>query len=493
MKHLFKTFFTRSIFLYAFIFILIVGPSIFASIELMPQKRLDISSSFDQAAGIKISKGLYHVYENHDLKKGKILKLEFIILHAKNKNPSPYPLFLLAGGPGVAATVNAQGMKYSKILNDRDIVLVALRGTAGNNRLHIDLFGGEGIGGNIKSAFRLPLIKKGKEKLSKEFDLSQYSNPTAVDDLDEIREALGYSKINLIGGSGGTRVAMVYMKQHPESIRSAILNGVAPYDFKNPLYHASASHQSLTKLFKECRNNPLSNRVYPNLQKEFYQILDRLKNKPAIVEITHPETKKPVKVKLNRNNFAEAVRFMLYNLNSNRRLPYLIHKAYRGEYKPFAELTINNLRGLNQMLSLGLLLCVTCSEDVDRTTEDEILRETRGTFLGDVRIREQKAACDIWPRSKLPTDYSSPLRVNIPVLLLSGILDPVTPPKFAENLAKQLPNALHLVVPGAHGVGGKCLNDIQRKFLKNPSFKDLDTSCVKTIKLPPIFVPKKKD
>jgi len=469
------------------VLLLLMAP--FCRPDQMPPDRLLMSTAADLKSGLQISEGVYHVYENRSTQKGKILKLEFIILHSRGERPSPDPIFILAGGPGVAATTYARGMKYSPFLESRDVVMVSLRGTAGNNRLYCDPSTKEGLQGYLDSVFRLSMLQKCLVKLQEEFDLTQYSTPSSVDDLDEVRTALGYRQVNLMGFSGGTRVALVYMKRHPEAIRSAILNGVVPFSFKNPLYHASASQASLEKLFRECRSDPLCQKAFPELEKQFYQILHRLGQKPASVTIAHPDTGEPLTITMDRNDFAEAVRFMLYSLGTNRQLPYLISQAYLGHFEPFAKLAIQNALGLDRLLSMGLLLCVTCAEDVDRITEHEILRETADTFLGDVRVREQKAACAIWPRSPLPPGYTDPVTADIPVLMLSGTHDPVTPPHLSARLAKQLPRVLHLVVPGTHGVGGPCINRIQVDFLENPDALRPDTSCTKKMRLPPFFIP----
>lgn len=465
--------------------------TVFFHAEQMPPDRLLMSTRADADTGLRISEGVYHVYENRVEQRGKILALEFIILHSPAEKPLS-PLFVLAGGPGVSATTYAPAMKYNPVLNQQDIVMVGLRGTGGNNRLHCPLSSGDELQGYLDSVFRLPMLRVCLEKLQKEYDLTQYSTPNAVDDLEEIRQALGYRKISLVGFSGGTRVALVYMKRHPRSIRSAILNGVVPFSFKNPLYHASAAQASLNKVFEDCRNDSRCRSAYPEVEKKFQQILARLEKEPAEVTIPHPESGEPVKIRLDRDDFAEAVRFMLYRLQSNRRLPYLINRAYTGDYRPFAVLAVHNARQLEQILSMGLLLCVTCAEDVDRITEAEIQRETRNTFLGDVRVREQKAACAIWPRSSLSPDYADPVTADIPVLMLSGTHDPVTPPRLSRALAEQLPRVLHLVVPGTHGVGGDCLTRIQMAFLKNPDVKQIDTSCAEQIGLPPFFIPDKE-
>jgi pimeloyl-ACP methyl ester carboxylesterase len=267
---------------------------------------------------------------------------------------------------------------------------------------------------------------------------------------------------------------------------------MVPLAFTNPLYHASASQRGLELLFAECAADPACHKAFPNIETEFNELMHKLQRKPVTVSISHPETKEKVSVILDKNDFAEAVRMMLYRLSRNRRLPYLIHRAYLGEFQPFAQLAVQTNREINNILSMGLLLCVTCSEDVDRITEEAIIRETRNTFLGDVRVREQKAACRIWPRSKLPEGYSQPIKTEIPVLILSGTIDPVTPPRFGELAAKNMPNALHLVVPGTHGVFSPCQTRIELQFLNSGTVRNLNTECIKTLKLPPLFISKSR-
>ena len=462
-----------------------------ARVEKMPEQRLQISAQTDQETGLKESRGFYRVYENREKQTGKILNLGLVVFHAKKTPAQPDPLFLLAGGPGVAA-VETWGsiMKESPYREDRDVVLVNQRGTGDNHRLFCDMSGGDDSPqGHLESAFRLPVLRECLERLKAEYNLSQYSNPIAMDDLDEVRTALGYKKINLMGFSGGTRAALIYIRRHPESVRTAILNGVVPLAFTNPLFHASASQDALENLFTECAADPSCHDAFPDLEKEFYEILDRLKKHPAKTTISHPGTGDKVQVTLERNDFAESVRMMLYRLPSNRRLPYLIHNAHRGDFAPFAQRAVQTNRGINKILSMGMLLCVTCAEDVDRITEEGIVRETKGTFMGDVRVREQQAACAIWPRSVLPDLYASPVKSGIPVLLFSGSIDPVTPARFADVAAKNLSNSLHLVVPGTHGVFGDCLSRIEAAFLKTGAVTNLDTGCVSDMKLPPLFVP----
>lgn len=194
--------------------------------------------------------------------------------------------------------------------------------------------------------------------------------------------------------------------------------------------------------------------------------------------------------RISRGTFAEAVRTMMYYRPYNRRIPYLIHRAFEGDFEPFAQLGTESNRGIRRLLALGMLLSVTCAEDLARITEEEIIEVTGGTFLRDNRVRQQKAVCEFWPKSELPDNYGDPVSVDVPVLLLSGTLDPMTPPRWGEKAASHLPQSLHLVVPGVHGVGGECIRTIQQQFLETGSVKDLDISCVESMKMPPFRIPK---
>jgi pimeloyl-ACP methyl ester carboxylesterase len=200
-----------------------------------------------------------------------------------------------------------------------------------------------------------------------------------------------------------------------------------------------------------------------------------------------------IEVRLSHHAFTETIRSMMYSIRLSRRVPLYIRQAFLGNFRPITEMAVRLERGSQLGLSLGLLLCVTCSEDVARIKPEDVERETKGTYRGDVRVRSQMAVCDIWPKTNLPKNYADPAKVNIPVLLFSGTLDPVTPPRWGEEAARHLPNSLHVVVPGAHGVFGSCTDRIMEQFLSQGSVKDIDTSCVKSMTLPPFRLPEKEE
>lgn len=437
----------------------------------------------------KISRGSYAVYEDRDAHSGRMIHLDLVILHATGPYPKADPLFYLAGGPGQSNVDLAGGYVESWIREERDIVLVNVRGTGGDNDLQCVLHGGdENIQGYLEEPFDVDEFRKCREELEKKHDLTKYTTPIAMDDLNDVREALGYEKINLMGTSGGTRSSFVYMRRHPETVRSAILVGIVPLAYKNPLYHPHGAQHALDLLFKECSEDRDCSDAFPNLEEEFWTVLERLEDGPVQVKIAHPLTEEMVEVKLSLNAFTEAIRSTMYSMRRSRRVPLYIHQAFLGNFRPVTEEAIRLERGSQLGLRLGLLLCVICSEDASRIRPDEVPEETKGSYRGDIRVRSQMAVCDIWPKGDIPDNYGNPVAVDIPVLLFSGTMDPVTPPRWGEEAAGHLPNSLHVVVPGAHGVYGDCTTGIMQEFLSKGSVERIDTTCVRSMTLPPFQI-----
>ena len=446
-------------------------------------ERLDIETELDTENNTNISRGTFAVFEDRNAQEGRMIHLDVVVLHATGENNQPDPMFFLAGGPGGDVSRGWRGYRNSWIRVERDIVLVSQRGTGGDNKLDCEMAASDdNIQGYLDPLFTIEAFQACLEELKANYNLSQYSTFAAADDLFELRLALGYDKINLSGGSYGTRMALIYMRQHPETVRTATLNGVAPISFKNPLNHAPAAHEAIQLLIAECANDPDCNAYFPNLRDEFQIILDRLGQEPADVTVTHPVTKERVMVKLSKAAFAEALRMIMYSGQGSRLLPFLIHQAFLGDYEPFAQRGMENNRGIRQSLALGMLLCVTCAEDVARIDPNEIAEVTGDSFLGEDRVRQQMAVCEIWPKSVIPNDSGENVSVEVPTLLLSGFYDPVTPPKFGTDAASHLPFSVHLAVPGSHGVGGPCIRDIQQRFLGSGTVDGLDTSCTEEIR-----------
>ncbi len=263
---------------------------------------------------------------------------------------------------------------------------------------------------------------------------------------------------------------MTYLKRHPRHVRTAILQGVSPPDHFLPGDFPLQTERALQGVLSECLADKECREAFPKIKEEAQSVLTQLIKGPVEVEIQKPNSTDRVKVKLSRDLAAEAIRYMLYNPVAASRVPLVLHLASQGNYVPLAQTAIRYRQNLVASGSNGMYLSVTCAEDVPWIRPGDGERMAENTFLGDYRLRQQREACALWPRAELEPDYQQPVKSDVPVLILTGEWDPVTPPSNGERVAKTLPNSLHVIVPsGAHGLDGlegmDCIDNMIVEFL----------------------------
>ncbi len=439
--------------------------------------------------------GTYEVFEDREKRQGRKIPLKIVVLPATGADRAPDPLVYFAGGPGESAVdlaaFFAQG--FRALHRRRDVVLVDVRGTGGSASLTCDeLASPKGVQGFLDDFMPVDAVRRCRQRLEKNRDLTRYTSAEATDDVAEVLLALGYPRANLIGGSYGTRAVQVFLRRHPEQVRTIVLEGVVPTDQRMPLFAARDAQQALDGLFTECASDADCHRAFPNLEADFAAVLKRVSASPVTVEITHPQTGAPQTVRLSRAGFAQTVRYMLYVPSTAVAIPAYVHAAAAGDFEPFAETAFNFASDLSQM-SDGFYLSVVCPEDVGFVDPAEVPAAVAGTFLGDFRARQQLAACAEWPARKLPPSVLEPVRSEVPALLVSGERDPATPAANGERVVRHLPNGLHLVVPdGSHSsdgmVGIDCVWDLVTAFIEAGNSRGLDTSCVARITRAPFLL-----
>ena len=442
--------------------------------------------------------GKLTVFENRKTRSGRTIDLNIVVLPALDSGSKDAPLFDLAGGPGLASTSAAsfyanEGKEYRR---HRDVVLVDQRGTGGSNPLHCrhdtspQYF--------LDEMYPVDYVKNCRQELEQKADLTQYTTPVAMDDLDDVRAWLGYERINLFGLSYGTRAAQVYMRQYPDRVRSAVLMGVTPTYHTLPLYHARDGQRALNLLLNECAADQNCNKAFPNIQKELMQLLASLERQPAQAKYALPETGNEVTVTIRREVFAEKLRSALYTPPGARKLPFIIYRASQGDFAPFLSMVIPAERSRPPSLADGMYLSTTCNEDTRRIDARTAARMNKGNIFGNYRVDQQLRACSLWPQAQLPRGYWRPVVSNIPVLILSGYMDPVTPPDWIEEVARHLPNSKHVIIRHhAHVPEGlshmECLDKMIIDFLDKGDPKVIDISCVRQMLPPPFFIEEAKE
>lgn len=423
----------------------------------------------------------YPVWENRETKSGRKIGLNIVIVPALATGAARAsdPLFILAGGPGQASTETAPGYARNNLLRTRqDIVFIDQRGTGGSNALDCDLYGDPpDLQKMASEQFPLDSIEACRTRLSKIADLGLYTTAPAMDDVDEVRQWLGYGKINIWGGSYGSLAAQVYLRRHGANVRSMVLAGVAPVDELVPIHHAWAGQRAVDALFTKCKADAECNSAYPHLAEEFQSIMDRV-GKGVDVEV-RDRMGHMVTVRPGVTSVAEGIRHSLYS-DDGRTFPATIHRAATtGNLTPIVQSVIVLQTMFGKILSMGLELSVICAEGIPYIDDKMLARETANTFLGDRRVKEQRAACGQWVRGAVPRDVHELVHSDVPVLLFSGARDSVTPPAFAERVAKNLSNSLSVVFPeSSHGNWGVCGDRIMAEFLERGSVKGLNLTCV---------------
>lgn len=428
------------------------------------------------------------MWENRATRSGRKLHLKVVVLPALGPTKQPDPIVYLAGGPGEAVTGDA-GFFDSDLRRERDLVFVDQRGTGEPDRLGCELGRRGDLQSYLDAQFPLAQVRRCRAELEKKFDLTLYSTAWGADDLDDARAWLGYDKINLWGGSYGTRMAQVYLRRHPEYVRAVALSGAVPMDETLPLSHAANGQRALDLVLASCEKDAACSKAFPQVREELRQVLDRVGREPVPATVRAPETGQPAEIRLNRGTLADGLRWLLYGRPTAAGIPLLLHEAARGNWTPLAEASVNARMGILDALANGLFFSVTCSEDLPFIDPATIPQRTVGSFLGDDRVRSQAAACAAWPHGAPEAGHREPVRSNVPVLVINGERDPVTPPEFGERAVRHLSNVLRLVIPaGGHYGNGPCPIQIEEDFLRRGSVQGLDTSCLTRIQPVPFLL-----
>jgi pimeloyl-ACP methyl ester carboxylesterase len=432
--------------------------------------------------------GKLTVFENRETRTGRTIDLNVVVLPAVNQKNKAEPLFDLAGGPG-ASSVDAarfyvrEGKDYRR---RHDVVCVDQRGTGESNRLAI--WREKTPSYYLSEMFPVDYVQKMRHELEKRADLTKYTTSIAMDDLDDVRAWLGYDRINLFGGSYGTRAVLVYMRRHPEHVRSAILLAVAPTDLKMPLHHSESAARAMDLLLGECERDTRCNAAFPQIRDDWKKVLEQLEKQPARVEYSPSGKSAATTVEIHRGVFAEKIRTWMYDRDKAARIPLIVHHAANGDFVPFLQQAV--APSIPDFVADGMYLSVTCAEDIPFIDQEEATKLTAGNPFGNYRVFQQMRACGMWPRGQIPADFLEPVHSEAPVLIFSGNMDPVTPPKFGEQVARHLPNSRHIVIPEAgHGVDGltdpDCFDRIAIEFLDKGDAKNLDVGCVEQMAPPP--------
>jgi pimeloyl-ACP methyl ester carboxylesterase len=408
---------------------------------------------------------------------GKKIEIAFVVIPAKARYKEPDAVFVMAGGPGQSARAIAAPISkvFSASNARRDLVFIDQRGTGNSNGFKCKTEDRSlPLSEQLNINRQIAVTNACKDKLPG--DARYYITSTAVKDYDAVRAHLGYPQINLWGGSYGTRAALEYTRQFPAAVRTLMLDGVAPASMMLPVSMAIDSNTALLSLVEACEKDAVCSKQQPALREKITQLFS---DKPAPLEFSNPFTGKRETHTVDPMLIAQAMRSPLYAPPLASALPYVILQAAQGNGDPLMALSGSFGPGSDDDFSIGMHLSVVCAEDIDRI-DDAALASTRGTLFGSRYAQQYRRMCAGWPRGTVPASFYQPLKGNVPVLILSGGLDPVTPPRHGEQVAKWFEGAQHLIAPNQGHIvsGAPCAADLLHKFIKSAGKERLDGACL---------------
>jgi pimeloyl-ACP methyl ester carboxylesterase len=431
--------------------------------------------------------GSLRVYEDRTAGSGRQIDLHLAVIPAVSRSPQPDPLFILVGGPGEAATSSypAIASAFERINQRRDIVLVDQRGTGKSHPLNCPI----SDEGDPSSGSDPEELRKFAQDCLAELDADPrfYTTSIAMDDLDAVRQALGYDQINLYGISYGSRAALVYLRQYPQRVRAVILDGVAPPNWILGPSTPADAQQAAEQILQRCISDADCGAAFPDVQESFESLFAQLREQPAELSLQHPISGETIDFTLTADFLATTIHGMTYAPETAALLPLMVHTAHsQSDYSSLAAFGLSYIDTVGGAMSAGMRFSVICAEDVPVYEAQEM----SPGYLGDTVVSSFTEICKIWPQGQIPQGYHEAVTSTVPVLLLSGEADPVTPPANAELAAETLPNSLHIIAPrqGHGNIFRGCIPVLAADFIDSGSVQGLNTECVQNLRPLPFFI-----
>ena len=421
--------------------------------------------------------GTLSVPEDRSDPEGRQVGLRVAVVPALAAVPRPDPLFAIAGGPGDASTQFFAWLPghYADLHATRDIVLVDQRGTGASNALTLPPPPDTSALSRSEADTRLAEWMSAS-LAGLDADPRFYTTSVAADDLDDVRAALGYDVIDLYGTSYGGTVAQYYLRQHPDRVRVAVLDGSTPVDVPVLELMAANSQHALDLLLERCAEDAACHAAFPGLAREWSTLVAQLVT-GLITDVIDPQTGE--QVVLDLAGVGPSIHDALRTGSAAAELPLAIHLASQRQWDLASRLAPEPASGGAMSL---MALEILCSEAWARSDPDEIARAGAGSYALPMeldRARRQADLCRYLPKGVVPADDGAPVRTTIPILWLTSDGDPQDPPVNLEAVPSQQPNSRIVVMPAQEHVVGHlgCGPALIAGFVEAGTADGLDASC----------------
>lgn len=409
--------------------------------------------AFPVPAGYNLECGYLVVPENRTRIDSPLVRLHVAIFRNRLGIFITDPVVHLAGGPGssslnVASYMIGQGL--DGILDQRDFILFDQRGT-GYSQPRLDCPERTSITGTLlerglsapgNDQIILDAFRRCRDRLAGQgIDLAAYHSAASAADLSDLRLALGYDKLNLYAVSYGTRLALTLMRDHPEAVRSAVLDSAYPLQVN--LYTALApnAERAFNVFFARCAADPSCNADNPDLRGVFYRLVEQLNASP--ISLPFSEGGAEYTVRVDGSLLIDVLFVGLYNPAVTASMPKMIHDISQGSFSILRErLTLY----FDTSPALGMQMSVQCAEEIPLNAAEEAFTVAQGiappiAAFYPVSVQPLFAVCREWTGVAPDPRENLPVSSDVPALILAGEHDPITPPEWGRLAAQSLSRA----------------------------------------------------
>ncbi len=417
---------------------------------------------------------------------GRHIRLRVAVVNAEAAQPDADPVVFLDGGPGGAAseTYPIIAGAFADLRKRHRVLLIDQRGTGGSNSLSCDH---DEEGSKTPPSRGPERVRECAAQLATRAAPQYYTTSDAAADLEAVRRAIGGPQLDLLGVSYGTRMAQQYARRYPQGVRAIVLDSAVPNDLALGSEHARNLEDALSELFARCRADRSCAERFGDPYQTLQRVQGRLRAQPQRLDMRDPYTFQMRQQTIDASELAQLVRFYAYSPYTAALLPYVLAEADAGRYAPLlgqAQVVVGDVA---DHVNGGMALSVICAEDAGRLHPNP---QDAGTLLGNALIEWLINVCPSWPHAAAPADFAAPLAGPVPVLLLAGEHDPVTPPRYAEAIVRTLPNGRVLKVAGqGHGLlSVGCMPRLLGEFIRTLDARHLDAHCLEVLGQTPLFI-----
>ena len=441
--------------------------------------------------------GYLEVLENREKPNGNTIKLPVYIFKSRSENPKPDPILYTVGGPGYTSMRASKYMDYYQYLDDRDFILFEQRGTQyAQPSLDCPEWSQAIYESNLPnfdttktdSLFRSAANACNERLRNAGIDLNSYTTNQIAADINDLINVLEIEAYNLLTMSYSTKIGQVLIRDYPDKIRSVVMDSPLPLEVSYDEESVKNLLESITKLLSDCENNENCNASFPNIKTRFFRYLEEKTIDPLQVEIENPKDGKIETFYLKGEDLISV--FSSASTGSVPNIPFEINKILNNDLSSVKKQLQYVFQEPGGGIGMGMRLSVWCAEEHPFNAQEKIIEETNKypAVKGLSPAVFEDEICKIWSVKRVSDIENQAVKSNIPVLLISGEYDELTPLKWAESMTGNLKNSYHLIFKGwKHGPttnwSNPCAMQAANDFFNDPTAKPNPT-CFEQIKRP---------